>query len=572
MTNSVSLQVNSQRLIQNLMNAFTSKYTFLSELMQNARRAGASYVRFTSTANTLCIEDDGHGIDNLQNLLTIADSGWSEQIRGEENPFGMGFMSALFAAKHIAVRSNGKSLNFSRDDALAQKSLVVENYSQDGPSGTFIELSGIGLTQYEMKDMVVRYAKGFPICVIFNGEACDRPLAWDQLETSTDRPESFEALVELPSIGRVAFYRDSYGCEMYLLGMKVHRFHRYYSSIGKDAILHLDPKSFTARLPDRDCLIDVGSVEEKIAGSIKDWWTARIESQLGILSDEEIVTKYWKIMTAWKLDSVMHKLKAVPAHCFSKLSDVPLSHRHGGEENNNLTGIEGNVITEEQVKSGRVVVCRELPEDLAGNNMIPAVIAYLKGWTILTKTLPENHWLMSYVIDLSKGEASVDFNAEAEDKFYGHIDLRVKLYKSPIRLSWQGHVCESSNVPVVFWEGKTSNIVALIPQVYCAETVLRMADPYADGDYEFFDDSLRDDADSLSLLIQSLQDTDPAVLLDSVLDNGGFSLPNTKGSAIVVITDKNGFRKSVNITHLLKPEFKGDVAKELTPLAIALAA
>ena len=75
MTATVTLQVNQSRLIGNLKHSFTNQSTFLSELMQNARRAGASEVRFEFHApHTLVVIDNGHGIDNLQNLLTIAES------------------------------------------------------------------------------------------------------------------------------------------------------------------------------------------------------------------------------------------------------------------------------------------------------------------------------------------------------------------------------------------------------------------------------------------------------------------------------------------------------------------
>ena len=83
MSSTVTLQINSQRLIKNLMFSFTNKTTFLSELMQNARRAGATFVRFSFDEvwpNTLVVEDDG-GIANLQNLLTIAESGWMKLFR-----------------------------------------------------------------------------------------------------------------------------------------------------------------------------------------------------------------------------------------------------------------------------------------------------------------------------------------------------------------------------------------------------------------------------------------------------------------------------------------------------------
>jgi hypothetical protein len=73
-------------------------------------------------------------------------------------------------------------------------------------------------------------------------------------------------------------------------------------------------------------------------------------------------------------------------------------------------------------------------------------------------------------------------------------------------------------------------------------------------------------------VIQSLNNTSPARLLETILNQGHFNLPNAKGSAVLVVTDDKGKRKVVNMTHVLAADFVGDMAHELQSLLTANAA
>ena len=70
----VAMEVNLQTRVESLKYSFTNKMTVLSELMQNARRAGASAVRFNYTidsatdSNTLVVSDDGCGIESMETV------------------------------------------------------------------------------------------------------------------------------------------------------------------------------------------------------------------------------------------------------------------------------------------------------------------------------------------------------------------------------------------------------------------------------------------------------------------------------------------------------------------------
>ena len=83
----------------------------LSELIQNARRAGASAVdlKVIDADGTafLAIADDGAGIEDPSVILALGRSGWGDEIARREDPAGMGVFS--LAGRDVEVRSCPRS-------------------------------------------------------------------------------------------------------------------------------------------------------------------------------------------------------------------------------------------------------------------------------------------------------------------------------------------------------------------------------------------------------------------------------------------------------------------------------
>jgi len=79
----------------------------LHELLQNARRAGATRVEIerleTDRGPVLRIRDDGRGIADPAKFVTLGDSGWDGNVARSEDPAGMGVFS--LAGRHVTVRS-----------------------------------------------------------------------------------------------------------------------------------------------------------------------------------------------------------------------------------------------------------------------------------------------------------------------------------------------------------------------------------------------------------------------------------------------------------------------------------
>ena len=178
--NTVSMKVNPANLVKGLKFSFTNKTTVLGELMQNARRANATQVLFEFAPETkiLRVTDDGCGIDSIETLLTVAESGWDADVVAQEHPFGIGFLSALFACRHLTVVSKGGRISVNTDDVLSFKPVTVSPVT-DWDGITVITMLGVDLELKNVQDTLNRLSRGFPIPVSLNDVFLDRPYALD---------------------------------------------------------------------------------------------------------------------------------------------------------------------------------------------------------------------------------------------------------------------------------------------------------------------------------------------------------------------------------------------------------
>jgi len=94
--------INEDGALRNQRYAFTDKFTLISELMQNARRAGALRIEITydESFGVLRVVDDGCGIADFQKLRRLNESGWDKPTCDAERPFGIGFSRCLYSASH----------------------------------------------------------------------------------------------------------------------------------------------------------------------------------------------------------------------------------------------------------------------------------------------------------------------------------------------------------------------------------------------------------------------------------------------------------------------------------------
>ena len=139
--NSVQIKINENNFLSNLGAIFSNTGKVINELIQNASRAKATTISFTTSVENgracLTILDDGSGIADMQKLLSIAESGWSSDV-DKCNPYGMGFLSTLFACEHIKIQSQHQMLSSNTEDIISGESIEIQDSLR--ANGTLIEM------------------------------------------------------------------------------------------------------------------------------------------------------------------------------------------------------------------------------------------------------------------------------------------------------------------------------------------------------------------------------------------------------------------------------------------------
>ena len=102
----IQVRINEDGTLRNQRFAFSDRFTLITELLQNGRRAGATLIEISHdpVSQTLRVIDDGRGIDDFSKLLTFNESGWDETLQAEEHPFGAGFSRCLYASPRALRR------------------------------------------------------------------------------------------------------------------------------------------------------------------------------------------------------------------------------------------------------------------------------------------------------------------------------------------------------------------------------------------------------------------------------------------------------------------------------------
>lgn len=121
----------SNRLLQKASRLFTgSLQGRMIELLQNARRAGATQVEMTNTKGRISVRDNGSGIDDFSKLLELGDSHWDETMEAAEDPAGVGLF--CLAPRELTVRSHGKKMVIAPNGWTGDAVEIVKDEFTDG--------------------------------------------------------------------------------------------------------------------------------------------------------------------------------------------------------------------------------------------------------------------------------------------------------------------------------------------------------------------------------------------------------------------------------------------------------
>lgn len=158
MENKVELKVNVINQLRLLrQSTFKDKLCFLDEDFQNAQRAKAKNVKvYTSWDDEdVIIENDGDILKDPQCLFSIAESGWDDEVKKSENPFGMGFFSNITVSDCVEIYSGNlhilfdvnKMINTNNTDIQIEEvdefyqgfKLILHNFDYDSVSRSYIK-------------------------------------------------------------------------------------------------------------------------------------------------------------------------------------------------------------------------------------------------------------------------------------------------------------------------------------------------------------------------------------------------------------------------------------------------
>jgi hypothetical protein len=145
-----------------------------NELFQNARRAGATCVAVTAEhladACLITVADDGAGIGDPVDLVSLGQSDWPGDCRTREDPAGMGFFS--LAGLDTVVSSTSAVGSFSlaiAGDAWTGEA-DIDVLPWDGPRGTTIAFHFPPGPDGKLERTVEAAARFFSLPVSYNGK------------------------------------------------------------------------------------------------------------------------------------------------------------------------------------------------------------------------------------------------------------------------------------------------------------------------------------------------------------------------------------------------------------------
>ncbi|MEZ8028578.1 ATP-binding protein [Enterovibrio norvegicus] len=426
MNKSIELHVDENSLINNLQYLFASSARVINELMQNARRANATCVTITvnTEKNMMSFVDDGQGISDFQNLLSIGQSGWNEDVALEQ-PYGMGFTSCLFCCEEIEVHSKGQSFRANTKQILDRECIELTPSQCD--DYTDICLHNYDITfpkngscfRVDIRSYVTQISKGLPIDVklIVDGEnvVINAPDSLRALEKNTDYNKValscgtlFVRKNTFPQLKNVCSYLQG-------LPIKLDSERRDISKV--TAIVHFD-SDIKARLPDRDVLIE----EEQYQTIVKDTLELRNRDVLTALKRNALDKGDDGLV---ELFSNYNVLMAFEKQAIDLMNDLPLPGAWIGSFNDGLVGSvflsqaenyqwDGHLLTKEMTAEHLLLGFDPIDEYCCCTEITE--LQYVSSTRALwvTKVLDKNHWF-NQVEKQSRFEVTPSVNSPHHD-------------------------------------------------------------------------------------------------------------------------------------------------------------
>jgi hypothetical protein len=378
------LVMDEATLRQQLRHAFAADFTVVQELVQNARRAGASVVNidYDAERRVLTITDDGCGISDFRTLLTFAGSGWNADVAAAERPYGMGFMAAIYAATHVAVTSRGQRLSFSTAALLEGDAARIVPSGRPDQVGTEVCLTGIALRDPSIA--MAMLAAGYPIPLLYRGKLQRRPDAMGA--------DGFVAT----DVGHVKLGDYSCGFAAYLQGFLVYE--QYSHRWASKTIVHLDGTRYRGKFPDRDRVINEAQMVSDVLAVLETLFLEHLEALKRSLPGDEFCDQAFELARQLGRLDVFNDVDSLPGHWFVTLTGMPHTLLEGEES---AAEINKLVVSRQEVESGQVPLApfwlwtdpMPVGDECDDRVLRQQIFAYLTGQLVFLKRLDTAHWI-----------------------------------------------------------------------------------------------------------------------------------------------------------------------------------
>lgn len=518
----------TRSLLKALSATFTNSTTFVGELMQNARRAGATGIAIRIGEGFYEITDDGIGIADFAKLLSIAVSGWEESVQKSDSPYGLGFLSTIYASQNIEVASGHTMFAATREQILALEEVEMQHL--DTPiAGAVIRMHGINQTAQQLLSATKNYAQGFSLPVTIDGVPVDRKHAVGVLDVVAT--SYGHASLDVARGAPVGYF--------YLQGLPIRCERRSFAHAG---VVHLDPILFRGRLPDRNELCNANESEKEFHRL----WRENAIRELGVLAEsmgsKAFITQYGKRLQSLGAWDMLSAMDHIPADWVCQYSETPRK-RDSNSDSGRASGTEA--VSRDEIASAGVYL--ETAEGYGDEwkQMLVAHLLHANNKTVASYA-PEKHWISDHLIEVTEENVELVpgnvIASESTDIHYSSITL-VLVDSLSLRLTSPVHgLPELTPVPLAFdeSEGKLYFTLEGSDDTY---SLMYQVTNFVDGDSEVWDESSESEShDRVQSTIRAMIHQDPSSLLDAVLRSGlPWKTPDMlKGSNFQVSFDADG--------------------------------
>ncbi|MFZ4438048.1 MAG: ATP-binding protein [Syntrophales bacterium] len=194
----------NQRLLAKADRLFTGTLNGrIIELLQNARRAGATKVTITNDDGWVTVKDNGQGISDFAKILDLGGSGWDDACEKSEDPAGVGIF--CLAPREVTIRSKGKMAIITKEGWTSAPTEVIAD-PQPVRKGTILRFQD-ELWESSMVD----------INAVFSG-----------MQVTVDR----KRCPSLPFVSENATHHPELGCRIEIL--ESGQLNQWHNSCGRD--------------------------------------------------------------------------------------------------------------------------------------------------------------------------------------------------------------------------------------------------------------------------------------------------------------------------------------------------